>query len=97
MTYEEKAHLWQERLQQQKNSGCTISNWCEQHKLSVQTFYYWQKKFATPKKQNKSIIVPLATIAPQSPIVVETPAGYRVSITDESALHFLPQLLKILP
>ncbi|GAD28988.1 hypothetical protein PLEI_0633 [Photobacterium leiognathi lrivu.4.1] len=62
----------------------------------MQTFYYWQKKLAMPKKQNTSIIVPLPTIAPLSPIVIETPTGYRISVTDEAALHFLPQLLKML-
>lgn len=96
MTNNDNHHLWQERLQQQKDSGNTINDWCAQHQLSVKTFYYLQKKLAVPKKQNKSIIVPLPTIAPQNPIVIETPTGYRVSVTDESAPHFLPQLLKML-
>lgn len=53
MTHKDKIHLWQERLQQQKDSGSTINDWCAQHQLSVPTFYYWQKKLAAPKKQSK--------------------------------------------
>ncbi|WP_305816444.1 IS66 family insertion sequence element accessory protein TnpA [Photobacterium leiognathi] len=96
MTNNDKHHLWQERLQQQKDSGNTINDWCAQHQLSVQRFYYWQKKLAAPKKQNKNIIVPLPTIAPPCPIIIETPTGYRVSFSNSSALVVLPQLLKML-
>ncbi|RIZ54466.1 IS66 family insertion sequence element accessory protein TnpA [Vibrio sp. PID23_8] len=96
MTHKDKNHLWQERFQQQKDSGITINEWCEQHQLSVQTFYYWQKKLTAPKEQVKSVIVPLPAITPQSPIVIETPTGYRVSVSDRPALSLLPQLLQLL-
>ncbi|WP_305811779.1 hypothetical protein [Photobacterium leiognathi] len=90
MTNKDKHHLWQKRLQQQKDAVALLTTGSQQHQLSVQTFYYWQKNSL------KSIIVPLPTIAPQSPIIIETPTGYRVSFSNGSALDVLPQLLKML-
>lgn len=39
---------WKEKLNQQKLSDLTITSWCRQHDISIQTFYYWKRK-AAPK------------------------------------------------
>ena len=44
MTREERNALWNERLQNQKESSLTIATWCEQNQIAQSQFYYWQKK-----------------------------------------------------
>ncbi|WP_419239021.1 hypothetical protein ACN08P_22540 [Photobacterium leiognathi subsp. mandapamensis] len=90
MTNKDKYHLWQKRLQQQKDAVALLTT--GSHNISCPC------KLSTIGRRNslKSIIVPLPTIAPQSPIIIETPTGYRVSFSNGSALDVLPQLLKML-
>ena len=38
---------WKERIQQQKDSGLSIKNWCEQNQLPRQSYFYWRKKIST--------------------------------------------------
>ncbi|GAK19356.1 hypothetical protein JCM19053_1567 [Vibrio sp. JCM 19053] len=90
MTHKDTNHPWQEHIQQQKDSSSTIS--CP-YRLST----IGRTNSLRQKKQSKSIIIPLPTLTPQSPIAVETPTGYWASVSNESLLDLNPQLLKMLP
>jgi len=36
--------IWSERLRRYANSDLTIAAFCEQERVSVQSFYYWRRK-----------------------------------------------------
>jgi hypothetical protein len=96
MTRDDKITLWQERLQHQKESGIPITKWCEQQKITVSNFYYWQKKLNTPIIEEPNIMVALPLSSSTTPLTIETPSGYRILVNDTSALTMLPQLLQYL-
>ena len=35
---------WALRIDEQKRSGLPVKRWCEEHHVSVSTFYFWQNK-----------------------------------------------------
>lgn len=41
---QEKLDLWRERIQDRKNSGLTIIEWCDQNGFSKHAYYYWNKR-----------------------------------------------------
>ena len=44
MEQNEKIVLWKERIQNCKNSGLSIAEWCRQTGISKYVFYYWSKR-----------------------------------------------------
>lgn len=56
---------WGERIREQKLSGKTIKEWCAAQGISVQKYYYWQRKIRStvceqigkePDKQGTSLV-----------------------------------------
>jgi len=39
-----KIILWSNRFQEQKSSGLTIREWCEQQQITMPNYYYWKKR-----------------------------------------------------
>ncbi len=44
VTTEEKKRQWQERIEQQRESGLSINRWCQENAISVSQFYYWKSR-----------------------------------------------------
>ena len=40
----EKALLWEQRINECRNSNLTVNAWCEQNHISQATYYYWHKR-----------------------------------------------------
>lgn len=49
---QEKLELWKERIQDCKNSGLTIIDWCERHGFSKHTYYYWSGRVKMSEQEN---------------------------------------------
>ena len=41
---EEKAMLWQQRIQECLSSGLSVKRWCKENHVSSPTFYYWKNR-----------------------------------------------------
>jgi len=41
-----KQALWEQRINEQKSSGLSVSVWCEQHQLTKHTYKYWIKRIS---------------------------------------------------
>ena len=41
----EKAKYWHEKLEDQRNSGISMSHYCKQSNLSLDSFKYWKYRF----------------------------------------------------
>lgn len=35
---------WAKKIKQCRNSGMTVTAWCESQKINIKSNYYWQKK-----------------------------------------------------
>ena len=46
---EEKAMLWQQRIQECLSSGLSVKRWCKENHVSSPSFYYWKNRLE--KKQ----------------------------------------------
>lgn len=61
---------WASRFSDQKASGLTVKQWCEQNNFSIHTYNYWKhvlkEEFAS---QVLPDIVPIAISEPKAPIV----------------------------
>lgn len=58
---EDLKQKWKESIQQQRNSGLSISAWCRQNKILPHNFHYWQRKlFSKPplKRLDFSEVIP---------------------------------------
>ena len=65
--HEEKAMLWQQRIQACMSSGLSVKQWCKENHVSSPSFYYWKNRLK--KEQNK-------TSEKSMPVFVEvTPAA----------------------
>jgi hypothetical protein len=42
---EEIRRQWKESILRQRESGLSVLSWCQQNKINIQTFRYWQSKF----------------------------------------------------
>ena len=48
---ESKRQLWEERFEEQANSGMIDDAWCTQKQLSKYTFYYWKQRIRKEKME----------------------------------------------
>ena len=48
---------WQQLFELQQTSGMTITQFCEQHQLTVSNFYHWRKKLKVLETDGQSIRV----------------------------------------
>ena len=70
---------WTTRFSNQKTSGLTIKEWCNQNNLSIHTYNYWKH---APKEELASQVLPDIV-----PIVIpETPASPAPIVSNDSAL-----------
>jgi hypothetical protein len=44
----QKRRVWAVRLKRCRASGLTVAGFCEQERVSVNTFYYWAKRLRSP-------------------------------------------------
>ncbi len=40
----QRIELWSKRIADCRNSGKSVSAWCEENKVNPKTYYYWQKR-----------------------------------------------------
>lgn len=52
----ERARIWGKRIEAQRQSGRTIKDFCEEHRLKRPTFFYWRKKFHQSSGKDLSVI-----------------------------------------
>lgn len=55
--------LWQQRINDWKQSGLNQTQWCKQHQLKVHQLSYWQRKLSN---EPDSKVIPLAILSPKS-------------------------------
>jgi hypothetical protein len=52
MSKSENEQKWRELIQQRKDSGLSIKDWCNQNKVTFSTFKYWDNRLKKTDKDN---------------------------------------------
>ena len=67
MLHQAKLNEWASRFADQKASGLSVAEWCEQHNLSQYKYFYWKRQLKEEAiEQVLPEIVPLAMPSVQS-------------------------------
>jgi hypothetical protein len=73
---------WQQRIDAQKASGLSVSQFCQQHGCSASSFYQWRRKLGSPSpKLGTEISVPGAVgVGAFQQLIAKRPSGPVPSI-----------------
>lgn len=52
VVFKDKQADWKNKILKQQNSGQTVTQWCQEHKINTRTFYKWRLKIF-PKTLNR--------------------------------------------
>jgi transposase-like protein len=47
---------WRTRISAQERSGASVKQFCRQHGLTEQSFYYWRKRLQTPASMRFALV-----------------------------------------
>jgi transposase-like protein len=76
-----KAKKWSELIQQQQQSGLSVTAFCRKHSFSDQTFYNWRKRLAGSEPVRFALVAAGANAAAeQLPIELLLVSGDRLRI-----------------
>jgi putative transposase len=93
-----KAKKWSELIQQQQQSGLSVTAFCRKHSFSDQTFYNWRKRLAGSEPVRFALVATDATAAAeQLPIELILASGDRLRIapgTDAASLRTVLNALR---
>ena len=73
--HQAKLNEWASRFADQKSSGLSVAEWCEQNNLSQYKFFYWKRQLKEEAiEQVLPEIVPLTmpSVQPNEPLAIPT-------------------------
>jgi len=91
-----KSRDWEQKIQKQKQSGLSVSRWCQENQVPYNTFVYWKRRFVRVAPLERQSFVELAENSSKSGIQLECD-GIRVNIEkgfDSSTLARCLQALR---
>jgi hypothetical protein len=98
---QEKRQAWVARLKRFRASGLTIAKFCEDEKVSVQTYYYWLRRIGRRSTAERptprgALAHTGQSLAPDSRIHFQLGGGVEVSIPADclAAIRCLVQCLQ---
>ncbi len=91
---------WMEIIKRRQSSGKTVEVFCEEERISKNSYYYWQRKLRESaceelaKQKNSTALLPagwmqLTTEASVSSTLEIEVAGCRININDSTDLNLL--------
>jgi len=89
-----KVTEWRQRMVRFRESGVSVTAFCRAERVSIPSFYHWQKKLAGSSVEARDAdagFVPVRLVT-NSSIVVELPGGTRLQIPAGD-----PQLVQATP
>lgn len=88
-----KLQNWALIIKEQKNSGLKVIDYCSQHNISKDAYYYWYRKIKETALQENGFVE--LTPSPSVPAVSETPAMSEFRIQYGDIQVFLPVTVPI--
>jgi hypothetical protein len=92
---------WQQRLQRFRNSGLTVTAFCDREGISAASFYVWRRRLqAEPNSPAADAprLVPVRVVLPpaSAPVELVLPAGLVLRLPPDTDLDWLRRLLPLL-
>ena len=94
----ELRNAWSERLRRWKGSGLSIVKFCEQEKVSQQSFFHWRKRLkqevsASAGKPQFVELLPPAWIEPAE-LKISLPGGAIVHVPHNSSVEVITAVVR---
>ena len=86
---------WRKRFERFRRAGLTVARFCDGERVSVASFYYWQKKLGQTASRRRTrsrpgvfrqvavIPAPPAMVPASSRMVIQLPCGTRIEVDAE--------------
>jgi transposase-like protein len=92
---------WQQRLKRFRDSGLTVTAFCDREGISAASFYAWRRRLQadpTPPDADTPRLVPVRVVIPpaRAPVELVLPTGLVLRLTPDTDLDWLRQLLPLL-
>ena len=88
---------WRSLLEEQAESGLSVSAFCLQNEVPENSFYYWRKKFAGEQSQvakSEPLFVPVSVVSSQG-FEVQFPHGVLMTVPrDREAVRWVVDALR---
>ncbi|MBR3607026.1 MAG: hypothetical protein IKL51_05580 [Lachnospiraceae bacterium] len=101
MSKHDSLSLWKQRIEEQKNSGMGIREWCEAKQLSKDAYYYWRKKIQKISVSPTDRISFMKLPMPKEKEKLTDKRGltlqwkeFTLSVTESSCIPLLTELMK---
>jgi len=92
--------VWQQRLERLRNSGLTVSAFCDREGISPASFYAWRRRLQgdpAPNTADVARLVPVRLVTPSAgaPVELVLPSGLVLRLPPDTDLAWLRQLLPL--
>ena len=100
MKKDEKISLWKTRIEDRKNSGQNVADWCAENNVSRHAYYYWHRKITLLETTVETAV--FAEVFPQKETVpVEEKLeginikwkDFSITIKDKHAVPLMAELM----
>ncbi len=85
-----KAEIWQQHIDNWKDSGLSQTEYCKQHKIKLHNLQYWRKRLSACTKKSRALI----------PVTIKRSTTVRLMLGSQVAIELpsesLPDLLLVL-
>jgi transposase-like protein len=89
---------WRARISAQERSGISVKQFCREHDLTEQSFYYWRKRLQTPALMRFALVEtePRSGTADHAALELLLATGERLRISSGVDAGTLRQVLEAL-
>lgn len=92
----DKSLVWHKRIERQRKSNLSVQSYCDQNRLSVCSFYYWNRKLKSHLLLEQFTEIRIADHAKSNPgILVRFPTGVEMWLEEGTDPAFLRSLAGI--
>lgn len=76
------AAVWQHRILECRNSGKSVTDWCNENNVGIKSYYYWLRKLRITELQKNGMMVPVAKTDPVAfkKLEVVTPPSTQAAV-----------------
>ena len=95
MSLSNKSRDWERKIQEQRQSGLSVTRWCHSNQISYHTFLYWKRRFQRLQSIERKTFIEIQDTSPKSRIHLEC-NGIRIYVDKDFDAPTLAKCLQML-
>ena len=95
-TPEDRITFWKKHIGARKESGFSLSEYCELEELAKSTFSYWKRKLEGKEGKNRFVEVTVAEKRPNGLIHIRLGRGTELGVAAGTDVRYVSELVKAL-